>query len=113
MPLRKSWSPPLNSPVHLWFDPDTYAATDEEVAARMPGDEFVPQASFSATRSVTIGVAPDHVWPWLLQLGFGRAGWCTYDLFDNVARPSARRILPGGPSTNGRRFAAPQGSTLG
>ncbi|HET9324803.1 MAG TPA: hypothetical protein VFO03_13075 [Gaiellaceae bacterium] len=60
----------------------------------MPGDEIVPQASFNATRAITIGASPDHVWPWLVQLGFGRAGWYSYDLFDNAARPSARRILP-------------------
>jgi hypothetical protein len=34
------------------------------------------------------------VWPWILQLGTGRAGWYSYDLFDNAARPSADRILP-------------------
>lgn len=71
-----------------------WGATDEEVAARMPGDEIVPRASFSATRAITIGAAPADVWPWLVQLGFGRAGWYSYDLFDNAARPSARRLLP-------------------
>jgi hypothetical protein len=71
-----------------------WGATDEEVAANMPGDEIVPRASFSATRAITIGVGPADVWPWLVQLGFGRAGWYSYDLFDNAARPSARRVLP-------------------
>jgi hypothetical protein len=60
----------------------------------MPGDDIVPQASFSATRAITIDAPPAAVWPWLAQLGFGRAGFYSYDLFDNAARPSAERILP-------------------
>jgi hypothetical protein len=34
------------------------------------------------------------VWPWLVQIGFGRAGWYSYDWLDNLGRPSARRIIP-------------------
>jgi hypothetical protein len=71
-----------------------WGATDAEVAAAMPGDELVPVPSFSATRAITIDAPPDAVWPWLVQVGFGRAGWYSYDLFDNAARPSAERILP-------------------
>jgi hypothetical protein len=71
-----------------------WGAADEEVAAAMPGDEIVPRPSFNATRAITIAARPDAVWPWLVQLGFGRAGWYSYDLFDNAAKPSARRILP-------------------
>jgi hypothetical protein len=71
-----------------------WGATDDEVAAPMPGDELVSQPSFDATRAITIDAPPDAVWPWIVQLGFGRAGWYSYDLFDNAGRPSARRILP-------------------
>lgn len=60
----------------------------------MPGDDLVPQPSFNATRAISINAPPEAVWPWLVQLGFGRAGWYTYDLFDNAGRPSAERILP-------------------
>jgi hypothetical protein len=60
----------------------------------MPGDELVPGPSFNATRAITIDAPPDAVWPWLAQLGYGRAGWYSYDLFDNGGRPSADRILP-------------------
>lgn len=80
-PLVRSW--------HL-----RWGATGEEVAAAMPGDERVPRASFSATRAVTIDAPPEKVWPWLVQIGFGRAGFYSYDLFDNGARPSAVSILP-------------------
>ena len=71
-----------------------WGATDAEVAGEMPGDELVPETSFSATRAITVAAPPEAVWPWLAQLGFGRAGFYSYDLFDNAARPSATTILP-------------------
>jgi hypothetical protein len=71
-----------------------WGATDAEVAEAMPGDELVSEPSFNATRAITIGAPPEAVWPWLVQIGYGRAGWYSYDLFDNGARPSAERILP-------------------
>jgi hypothetical protein len=80
---------PLYRPRHL-----RWGASDAEVTGAMPGDELVPEPSFNATRAVTIDAPPEAVWPWLVQLGYGRAGWYSYDLFDNTARPSAERILP-------------------
>jgi hypothetical protein len=71
-----------------------WGASEAEVAAAMPGDEIVSDPSFNATRAITIETSPDEVWPWIVQIGYGRAGWYSYDLFDNGARPSAARILP-------------------
>jgi hypothetical protein len=71
-----------------------WGATDDEVTAAMPGDDVVRDASFNATRAITIDAAPESVWPWLVQIGYGRAGFYSYDLFDNGARPSAERLLP-------------------
>ena len=71
-----------------------WGATDTEVASTMPGDELVPRPSFAATRAITVAAPTEDVWPWILQLGTGRAGWYSFDLFDNAARPSADRILP-------------------
>ena len=34
------------------------------------------------------------VWPWLAQMGGGRAGWYSYDAIDNGGHPSAERIDP-------------------
>jgi hypothetical protein len=70
-----------------------WGATDAEVEGPMPGDEIVLHPSFDATRAITIAAPPEDVWPWLVQVGWGRAGFYSYDLFDNAARPSARRIL--------------------
>ena len=33
------------------------------------------------------------MWPWLAQVGFGKAGFYSNDLLDNVGHPSAERIL--------------------
>ena len=71
-----------------------WGATDAEVAAAMSGDELVPEASFTATRAITIAAPPERVWPWIVQIGTGRAGFYSYDLFDNAARPSSDCILP-------------------
>jgi hypothetical protein len=71
-----------------------WGATDAEVASPMPGDELVPDSQFTATRAITINACPDDVWPWLTQVGFRRAGFYSYDLLDNLARPSADTVLP-------------------
>lgn len=34
------------------------------------------------------------MWPWLLQMGAGRAGWYSYDFLDNGGRASARELVP-------------------
>lgn len=71
-----------------------WGATPEEVARRMPGDEVVPIPTFNATRAVTIDALPEAIWPWIMQIGFGRAGWYSYDLLDNFGHHSAERVLP-------------------
>lgn len=59
----------------------------------MPGDDVVPRAQFNATRSISIDAAPKDVWPWIVQLGYRRAGFYTYDQVDNASEPSADRII--------------------
>lgn len=59
----------------------------------MIGDEIIANASFKATRAITIGAPPEEVWPWIVQMGYGRAGFYTYDLIDNGGYASADRIL--------------------
>ena len=71
-----------------------WGATDDEVARPLPGDDIVESPTFNATRAVTIDARPEHIWPWLVQIGLGRAGWYSYDWIDNLGRPSAERIVP-------------------
>jgi hypothetical protein len=72
----------------------SWGATDEELARHIAGDEIVRRPMFNATRAVTIDARPGDIWPWLVQIGFGRAGWYTYDLLDNLGRHSVERIVP-------------------
>jgi hypothetical protein len=70
-----------------------WGATDDEVRGPMPGDDLVPKASFKATRAITIDAPPQLVWPWIVQMGYRRAGFYTYPLLDNAGFDSADRIL--------------------
>lgn len=79
-----------------------WGATDAEVSGPVPGDEIVPKASFNATRAITIEAPPEQVWPWIVQMGYRRAGFYTYDLLDNAGYESADRSCP---STRTRRSA--------
>lgn len=72
-----------------------WGATDEEVMRPMPGDELVLDPTFNATRAVTVKARPEQIWPWLVQIGYGRAGWYSYDLIDNFGKRSSERIIPG------------------
>lgn len=71
-----------------------WGATDEELTRPMPGDETVAAPSFDATRGITVHAPPESIYPWIVQIGMTRAGWYSYDLLDNLGRPSARRLLP-------------------
>lgn len=60
----------------------------------MIGDELIPSPHFSNDRSVSIQATPEHIWPWFAQMGFGRAGWYSWDVIDNLGRRSATRLHP-------------------
>ena len=69
-------------------------ARAEEQRRRLPGDELVPHPKWTITHAITIDAPPEAVWPWVIQMGSGRAGWYAYDRIDNAGVPSARRIVP-------------------
>ena len=64
-----------------------------EAEAPLPGDELIPEPMATETRGVTIDAPVSAVWPWLVQMGFGRAGWYSFDAMDR-RYPSADSILP-------------------
>src|SRR5687768_14399951 len=69
-------------------------ATPAEVQCPLPGDELIADPIASLTHAITIRRSPAGVWPWLAQMGAGRAGWYSYDEIDNGGRPSADEIIP-------------------
>jgi hypothetical protein len=71
-----------------------WGAPDEEVGRVMPGDDVIAHPNWLATRAVTIEAQPAQIWPWIVQIGYGRAGWYGIDWVDNLGRHSSERIIP-------------------
>jgi len=77
----------------------TWGASSEEITRAWPGDELIPDANApDFTMATTLPAPPQQVWPWLVQMGVGRAGWYSWDRLDNGGEPSADRIVPEGQS---------------
>lgn len=69
-------------------------ATAGEATRTVAGDDLIAHPIGSVNHAITIHHPPRDVWPWLVQMGSGRAGWYAYDFVDNGSRSSAERILP-------------------
>ncbi len=84
---------PIRRWMNRWGD-----ATPADLARVMAGDSLLPDPTYSGTMAVTINATPEHVWPWLVQIGYQRGGLYSYDWLDRVFgyldRPSATHILP-------------------
>jgi hypothetical protein len=75
-------------------DGRVWRATGAEASRPLAGDDLVPAPIGSFTHAITIRRPPREVWPWLVQMGSGRAGWYSYDFVDNGGQRSAERIIP-------------------
>jgi hypothetical protein len=78
----------------------TWGATPEEVFRRLPGDGLV-RGQYVTTHAITIARSAAQVWPWLVQMGYQRGGWYSYDRLEKAVGigdfadgGSAQRILP-------------------
>ena len=52
-----------------------FGATEEELRSPLPGDDLLPGPLLEATHAITIDAPPERIWPWLVQIGQGRAGF--------------------------------------
>ncbi len=79
-----------------WIRPKQmhWGASEEEAERELPFDDLVPNPTWNSTRAVTVDATPEQIWPWLVQVGWGRAGYYGYDWVDNGGKPSAWEILP-------------------
>jgi hypothetical protein len=77
--------------VRRWWN--TWGVEPEEADKPLPGDVTVADGETLLTRGITIDAPPDAVWPWLVQMGYGRGGWYSYDQLDMKGR-SAEGIRP-------------------
>jgi hypothetical protein len=57
----------------------TCIATPLEKRRPLPVDALVPEPIFASTHAITIDAPPERVWPWIAQMGAGRAGWYSWD----------------------------------
>lgn len=73
-------------------------STRRERRAILPGDGIVERAAFVTDHATTVEAPPEAVWPWLVQMGHGRAGWYTARWVDRLLfpanGPSADAIVP-------------------
>lgn len=76
----------------------TYGATVAERRRRLPGDELCPRPQIVTTHATTVHAPPERVWPWLVQMGWGRGQWYTARWVDRLLfpanAPSADVIVP-------------------
>jgi len=84
----------------LWARPYQlhWGAMQDEINRPMPGDELDVHPTFLATRAITIEGTPQDIWPWLVQMGYDRAGYYGYDIIENMGSKSgsysAEHIVP-------------------
>ncbi|MFP5450728.1 MAG: SRPBCC family protein [Thermoleophilia bacterium] len=76
----------------------TYGSTADERTTSLPGDRIVSEPKVVTDHAITIDAPPSAVWPWLVQMGWGRGGWYTARWVDRLLfpanGPSADRIIP-------------------
>ncbi|HJT64625.1 MAG TPA: hypothetical protein VJ839_07650 [Candidatus Limnocylindria bacterium] len=77
--------------VRPWWK--SWGVNPAEAVRVLPGDDVIPNANGGETRAITIDAPPAAVWPWLAQMGYGRAGWYSYDAMD-MQGSSATRLMP-------------------
>jgi len=83
-------------PLRRWMN--RWGATPSDLTRVMAGDALLANPTYSGTTAVVVNAPPEHIWPWLVQIGYQRGGLYSYDrldrLFGYLDRPSATRILP-------------------
>jgi hypothetical protein len=78
-------------------------AMNADLQRTLPGDDLVTNLKTGYTQAITISAPKSEVWRWLVQIGYKRAGWYTYDFLHRLMgiagcvddkRRSAIRIIP-------------------
>ena len=57
----------------------------EEAAASFVGDSYVVRPNWLWTHAVHVNAEPKQVWPWVAQIGQGKAGFYAYQWLENLA----------------------------
>jgi hypothetical protein len=70
-----------------WFD--GWGSTAAERSRPFPGDDLVSNAE-QQTHAITIDAPREAVWPWLVQMGQGRAGFYSHDCLERMVGADIR-----------------------
>jgi len=60
-------------PMRRWMS--RWGTTPSDLTRVMAGDSLLVNPTYSGMMAVIVNAAPEHIWPWLVQLGKRRAGW--------------------------------------
>jgi hypothetical protein len=69
-----------------------WGSTAAERRRAWPGDELVSPEHTTYTRAIAVVAPCGAVWPWLIQFGFGRAGFYSYELLERMAGIPVRNV---------------------
>ena len=61
-----------------------WGATDAELGLTLPGDDLKPAYEGIYTRAITIQATPAAIYPWLAQMGQGKAGLYSIEFLENL-----------------------------
>ncbi len=85
--------------IRPWYK--SWGSKGFESEISLPGDEQMLSPKVIVNRSIQISAPPEKVWSWLIQIGYQRAGWYSYDSLENavgvaefVDGHSSTRIIP-------------------
>jgi hypothetical protein len=87
--------------------------TDAEAFGSLPGDEVIAHPMVEWTRGVTVQAPPERIWPWLVQMGYGRAGWYTPAWVDRILEPSLFQLQTPSPKSPERLLPEFQSLAVG
>ena len=85
--------PPQVPSAHVVRDVGRHPGRDHGTRRRRRVD---PRRNTRGHARIDCDARPAEVYPWLAQMGFGKAGWYSYDWLDNLGRKSATEIVPRG-----------------
>jgi hypothetical protein len=61
---------------------------------KFPTKESIEQSTWTCDHYIDLNATSEDIWPWLAQMGNGRAGWYSYDWIDNLGKKSLLTINP-------------------
>src|SRR4029450_1622358 len=59
-------------PIRRWMN--QWGTNPSDLARVMTGDSLLPDQTYSSTMAVIVNARPEHIWRWLAQIGYQRAG---------------------------------------